>query len=165
MDDKDVVDVKAVRESLKNFNFSTLFIEQLGWNRPNQMDGSVKVKQEGIPYSYIAQISGVPILRFQGEFWGRFKKKSERKTLHGEIKKRHEKNLLVFSDEKTFFSLSYLNKDGSVKVHDYFKGQNGDAIIGKLAGIHIGIDAEEPSICEISEKLNPEFDSKFLRIL
>ena len=159
MDGKDAVNVKGIRESLKNFDFSNLFIEQLGWNLSGEEDDIVRIKQEKISYSYIAQLNLIPILYFDGVHWNQFKQKLERKKLHKEIKKQHEKNLLIFSDKQTFFSLSYLNKDNSVKIHDYFKGQNGDAIIGKLSGIHIGIDAEEPSISAISKKLDKAFNT------
>ncbi len=159
MRDKEVIDLKAVRDSLQTFNFSALFIEQLGWNHPNHRENSVSIQKDKIPYSYIAQIKSIPILYLQYEFWDKFKHKSDRRKLHKEIKKQHEKNLLIVSDKKTFFSLSYLNKDNSVKIHDYFKGQNGDTFIGKLAGIHIGIESQEPSITEISTRLDDAFNT------
>ena len=159
MDGKDAVNVKGIRESLKNFDFEGLFIEELGWGRAGQRDNIVSIKQEKISYSYIAQLKHIPILYFDGVRWNQFKQKSEREKLHKEIKKQHEKNLLIFSDKETFFSLSYLNKDNSIKIHDYHHGQNGDAIIGKLSGIHIGIDAKEPSISAISDKLDKAFNT------
>ena len=156
--DRDVIDIKSVREALRNFDFSGLFTEYLGWNHPGHTNNTVKVKKANISYAYIAEIKSVPVLFFE-KYWEQFKDKSNRAVLHKELKKRHEKNLVIFSDRESFFSLSYLPNDGSLKIHDYFKGQNGDAFISKLSGIHVSIESEEPSIDEISKRLDDAFNT------
>ncbi|MCZ0932099.1 MAG: ATP-binding protein, partial [Oligoflexia bacterium] len=82
-----------------------------------------------------------------------------RKKFHKEIKNHHHKHLALFSDEKSFFSLSYLSKDEKVKAHSYFKGQSGDYFISKLAGVHFGIE-DAPDIVEIGNRLEKTFDTE-----
>ena len=159
--DMDVIDIKSVRKSLTDFQFNKLFIEDLGWDDPcDRKNDSIEIQKEKIFFSYIAEIKSIPIIFFDKEYWAKFKEKRERKNLHKKIESKHAKNLVIFSDKKEFFSLSYLPNSNDIRIHDYFKGQNGDAIIAKLAGIHIGIDEREPSISQISKKIDDSFNTE-----
>jgi len=162
MPDSSSIDIKSIRKTLKEFNFKDLFIDQLGWNIPNVgKQCEVKVKDEIIPYSYIAELSGVPVIHFKGEYRKKFECKKMRKKLHDEISEKHIKNLIIFSDGRSYFDLSYLpSKDDGIKIHSFFKEQNGDNFINKLRGIHIGIKEDSPTISEISEKLDKSFNTE-----
>ena len=155
------IDVKNIRKRLQKFDFSNFFTQELGWEHPNgSREGSVSLGGENIPFSYVAQLKKIPVLSFEGKSWEKFQNPQERKKLHGEIKKQHEKHLAIFSDGKTCASWSYLSENDKVRVHDYFKGQNGDALMAKLVGIHIGIGEKEPSIKKISENLEKSFNTE-----
>ena len=68
-------------------------------------------------------------------------------------------HLVLFSDDTTFFEISYLSKQDHLRKHSYFKGQSGDDFISKLTNIHFGIE-DEPKIKEIGEKLEQAFDTE-----
>ena len=157
--DKDI-EIESIRKRLKNFDFCDLFTQELGWNHPESSKGSISVDGKTVPFSYVAQLKKIPVLSFTGKSWEKFQDQKEREKLHKEIKKRHEKHLAIFSDNQHCASWSYLSEKGKVRVYDYFKGQNGDALLGKLAGIHIGIDEKEPSIKDISENLEKSFNTE-----
>ena len=84
-----------------------------------------------------------------------------KKKFHKGIGKQQSHNhIVLFSNKRTSFFLSYLSKEGQIRDHhSYFKGQNGDDFISKLAGIHFGIE-DEPKIAEIGEKLEKAFDTE-----
>ena len=134
--------------------------EALGWENPTgSKSGKIKINEHFVSYSVIAEISSVPVLKFSQDISKKFNSNSARKKFHKEIKNHHHKHLALFSDEESFFSLSYLSKDEQVRTHDYFKGQSGDYFISKLAGIHFGIE-DEPNISEIGNKLEKVFDTE-----
>ena len=155
------LNTSRLRKHIKNFEFDKLFVESLGWEYPTgQTTGTIRIKNNIIPYSYIAQKNGVPVLQFKQEVSDQFISHSEKKKFHAEIKKQHNKHIVLFFNEKRSFSLSYLSKKGQVRDHhSYFKGQNGDDFISKLASIHFGIE-DEPEIATIGENLEKAFDTE-----
>ena len=116
--------------------------------------GMISVQSEEIPYKYIAQINNIPILEVKESSLNGI----EKKIFHKKIKSRHEKHLIVFKDESRL-SFSYLTGTNRLKEHSYFKGQNGDYLIGKLSGIHVGINESDPGILEISERIDDSFNT------
>ena len=155
------LNTSQLRNHIENFQFDKLFVESLGWEYPTgQTSGTIKIKNNIVPYSCIAEKNGVPVLQFKQEVSDQFNSHSEKKKFHTEIKKQHNKHIVLFSNEKRSFSLSYLSKKGQVRDHhNYFKGQNGDDFISKLASIHFGIE-DEPDIAGIGEKLEKAFDTE-----
>ena len=157
------LNISHLRKHLKNFQFDKLFVECLGWEYPKrgQTSGKIQINGNSIPYLYIAEIGGASVLQFDQKVSNQFNSKSDKKKLHKEIEKQQcHKHIVLFSDEKNSFSLSYLSKEGQVRDHhSYFKGQNGDVFISKLASIHFGIE-DEPKIAEIGEKLEKAFDTE-----
>ena len=154
------MDISQLREHLINFQFNKMFVEDLGWEHPkNPTTGKIKITDTLISYSRIAEISGVPVLKFSQETLKKFNSNSERKKFHKAIQKQEIKHLALFSDEKSFFSLSYLSKDEQVRTYSYFKEQSGDYFISKLANVHFGIE-DEPNIAEIGTKLEKAFDTE-----
>ncbi len=151
--------ILRLREHLKKFQFNKMF-EVLGWNNPTgSTSGEIKINGHSVPYSVIAEISNVPVLKFSQDISKKIESNSARKEFHKKIKNHHHKHLALFSDEENFFSLSYLSKDEQVRTHSYFKGQSGDYFISKLAGVHFGIE-DEPNIAEIGNKLEKTFDTE-----
>ena len=162
------MDIPQLRDHLKNFQFQKLFVEGLGWENPaNPTSGGIEIESGSASYSKIAEINRVPVLkfgrtafdRFKGNGKGRFKGDWIQKKFHKGVKKQYHKHLLLFSDEKSFLTLSYFSKEGRVRTHDYFKGQSGDRFISKLASIHFGIE-EDPKIADIGEKLEKAFNTE-----
>ena len=155
------MDISQLREHLKNLRFNKIFVESLGWEHPtNPTAGEMKITGHSILYSRIAEIREVPVLKFSHETLKKFDSNSERKKFHKAIKEHYFTNhLALFSDEKNFFSLSYLSKEGQVRTHSYFKEQSGDYFISKLAGVHFGIE-DEPDIAKIGNRLEKTFDTE-----
>lgn len=154
------MDISRLREHLTKFQFGKMF-EVLGWNHPTgSTSGKIKINGQVVPYSIIAEISNVPVLKFNQDILKKFESDSERKKFHKTIKNHHGyKHIALFSDEESFFFLSYLSKDEQVRPHSYFKGQSGDSFISKLSGIHFGIEGE-PNIEEIGKKLEKAFNTE-----
>ena len=152
------MNIEQLREHLREFQFNKMF-EVLGWDHPTgPISNSIKIDGCQISYSRVAEIRGVPVLKFDQVISKKFNSNSERKKFHKKIKNLHYKHLVLFSNEDNF-SFSYLSKDEQVRSYSYFKGQSGDYFINKLANIHFGIE-DEPKIIEIGEKLEKAFNTE-----
>ena len=153
------MDIPQLRDHLKNFQFQKLFVEVLGWENPKDpASGRIKINGSNpAAYSKIAEISEVPILKFNQTAYSRYK--SDSKKFHKAVKKHHNKHLLLFSDEQSFFALSYLSREEQARTHRYFKNQSGDYFVSKLKDIHFGIE-DAPKITEIGKKLEKAFNTE-----
>ena len=152
------MDIPQLKDYLTKFQFQKLFVEGLGWENPTgQTTGKITLNRDQNAFSKISEIGGVPVLKFNQKAFDGFKSSS--KKFHKEIKKKYHKHLLLFSDEQSFFTLSYLSKEEQARTHSYFKEQSGDYFISKLAGIHFGLE-DTPQIKEIGERLEKAFDTE-----
>ena len=153
------MNIPQLRCHLTKFQFQKLFVEDLGWDNPiDPASGRIEMSPAAASYSKIAEIGGVPVLKFDRTAFDRFFKGNSKK-FHQAVKKHYNKHLLLFSDEERFFTLSYLSKEGQVRSHDWFKGQSGDYFISKLTAVHFGIE-DEPKIAKIVENLENAFDTE-----
>ncbi len=134
-------------------------MEGLGWeHRDLKTSRSVQLNGHQIPYSVLAEINTIPILKFdQKAFKTDYKK--DPKKFHKKLKNKYHKHLLLFSDNASFFTLSYLSTKEQVRPHNYFKGQNEDYFIQKLTGIHFGIE-DNLQITDIGKRLEKAFDTE-----
>ncbi len=151
------MNTKNLRDQIQNFKFTDLFVT-LGWNNPkNPNSDSISFNDQNLPYSVVAEIGNVPVLKFNKKAFEL--SHSYKKKFHETLKNIAYNHLVLFSDDKTFFEISYFSKTKQVRPYSYFKGQSGDYFISKLAGIHFDIE-DEPDITSIGEKLEKAFHSE-----
>ncbi|MEH2315056.1 MAG: DNA methyltransferase [Nostoc sp.] len=156
---------QRTRDLLYNFQFSILFIEELGWSKPTrQKPVTLKIENKTYQYQKIAELSGVAIFEITATD-GKIPEAKVRVTIHQEITKLINENLLIFITEERTRSLWYwVKREGSksyVRDHLYVKGQPGDLFLSKLGSLVIDItelEHGEPTVVEIAYKLQRGFD-------
>ncbi|WP_254625789.1 DNA methyltransferase [Nostoc sp. TCL240-02] len=156
---------QRTRDLLNNFQFSDLFIEELGWSKPSrQKPVSLKIENNTYRYQKIAELSGVAIFEVTAAD-GNIPEAKVRNAIHKEITKLIAENLLIFITEERTRSLWYcVKREGSksyVRDHLYVKGQPGDLFLSKLGSLVIDItelEHGEPTVVEIAYKLQRGFD-------
>ncbi|MEH2405979.1 Eco57I restriction-modification methylase domain-containing protein [Nostoc sp.] len=156
---------QRTRDLLYNFQFSDLFIEELGWSKPTrQKPVTLKIDNKTYQYQKIAELSGVAIFEITATD-GKIPEAKVRVAIHQEITKLINENLLIFITEERTRSLWYwVKREGSksyVRDHLYVKGQPGDLFLSKLASLVIDItelEHGEPTVVEIAYKLQHGFD-------
>ncbi|MEH2274337.1 MAG: DNA methyltransferase [Nostoc sp.] len=156
---------QRTRDLLYNFQFSILFIEELGWSKPTrQKPVTLKIDNKTYHYQKIAELSGVAIFEITATD-GKIPEAQVRVTIHQEITKLINENLLIFITEERTRSLWYwVKREGSksyVRDHLYVKGQPGDLFLSKLGSLVIDItelEHGEPTVVEIAYKLQHGFD-------
>ncbi|MEW6187288.1 MAG: DNA methyltransferase [Thermodesulfobacteriota bacterium] len=160
------INLNRARNYLQNFDFSRLFIEELGWSNPTSRqivpmgykDGSFTRRQ-------VAQLAGVVAFEITSSD-GKIPDTKTRAALHKEIATRNHENLLIFVDKRRAQSLWYWvkRKDGKMiaRDHIYVKGQPGDLFLSKLNSMVFDIsDFDESgniSLLEVTGRLKEALD-------
>ncbi|MCC5629548.1 ATP-binding protein [Nostoc sphaeroides CHAB 2801] len=160
-----LLNFQRTRDLLSNFQFSNLFIEELGWSKPSrQKPVTLKFDNKTYQYQKIAELSGVAIFEVTAAD-GNIPEAKVRVAIHQEITKLIAENLLIFVTEERTRSLWYwVKREGSktfVRDHLYVKGQPGDLFLSKLGSLVIDItelEHGEPTVVEIAYKLQRGFD-------
>jgi len=93
------LDLNKARKCLADFDFSKLFIEELGWSQPVSWPVSMTVKDANFTRQQIAQLAGVAVLKIASKN-GQIPDAKTRSALHKEISSLHHENLLIFVDER-----------------------------------------------------------------
>ncbi|MEH2339167.1 Eco57I restriction-modification methylase domain-containing protein [Nostoc sp.] len=156
---------QRTRDLLYNFQFSDLFIEQLGWAKPSRQKAvTLEIENKTYQYQRIAELSGVAIFEITAAD-GKIPEAKVRVAIHQEITKLIAENLLIFIAQERTRSLWYwVKREGSksyVRDHLYVKGQPGDLFLSKLGSLVIDItelEHGEPTVVEIAYKLQRSFD-------
>ncbi|MEH2325449.1 MAG: DNA methyltransferase [Nostoc sp.] len=156
---------QRTRDLLSKFQFSNLFIEELGWSKPSRQKAvTLKFDNKTYQYQKIAELSGVAIFEVTATD-GKIPEAKVRVAIHQEITKLIAENLLIFVTQERTRSLWYwVKREGSktfVRDHLYVKGQPGDLFLSKLGSLVIDItelEHGEPTVVEIAYKLQRGFD-------
>jgi hypothetical protein len=121
------LNIPKTRDLLQRFEFSTLFIEELGWSQPaSRRPVPFEAADESFLRAQIAELSGVVVLEVTASD-ARIPDAKTRAAIHKQTAKLHHENLLIFVDANRTQSLWYWVKreDGKSfpREHWYFKGQ------------------------------------------
>ena len=155
-----------VRNILQNFDFKTLFIEELGWSQPST-NKAVSFTHNGTEFmrKQVAELSGVTVFEIlSGD--GKIPDSKTRAAVHKELSKIHHENLLIFLDSNRSQSLWYWvkrekNKDYP-RNHFYFRGQPGDLFLSKLSSMVVDIsefdEAGRLPVTEVARRLKQALD-------
>lgn len=160
------LDIQRTRKLLQDFDFSTLFVEELGWSQPASRQ-PLALTVEGAKYTgrQLAQLSGVVVLEVTAAD-GQMPPFKTRAALHKEIAKHHHENLLIFVDRERASSLWYWVKREGTKLHPrehlYVKGQPGDLFLSKLGAMVVDITELDASgalpVTEVASRLKKALD-------
>ena len=122
------MDISGIRKSIKEFEFSKLFIEYLGWEYPEDSRlKTVQIKNSNGFFSYkyqiITEINGIPILKFNKEKLRDFDNSEEKKKLHKEIKIKLLKKPEIRKDYLKTKEINQLQRDYFRKSYQYQSGK------------------------------------------
>ena len=130
------LNLNQARNCLQGFDFSRLFIEELGWSQPTSRQATLmNCHEESFTRRQVAQLAGVVVFEVSAQN-GQIPDAKTRAALHKEISTLHHENLLIFLDQQRTQSLWYWVKREPNRAipreHLYVRGQPGDLFLGKL---------------------------------
>ena len=160
------MNLKNARKYLQAFDFTRLFVEELGWSNPSS-GKSVPMSVKGIAFNRreVAQLSGVVVIEVVTDD-GVIPDAAARSAIHKEIAKLHHENVLIFVDAKRSQSLWYWAKRQDRRLiprtHIYVHGQSGDLLLSKLGAMAVDFadfdDSGHVPLLEVTARLKQALD-------
>ena len=154
------------RKLLQSFDFTRLFVEELGWSNPSS-GKSVPMAVKGIAFNRreVAQLSGVVVIEVVSDD-GAIPDAAGRTAIHKELAKLHHENVLIFVDAKRSQSLWYWAKRQDrrliPRMHIYVHGQSGDLLLSKLGAMAVDFadfdDSGHVPLLEVTARLKQALD-------
>jgi len=161
------IDTSRVRDSLKRFDFRNLFVEELGWNICNNRPVDVQVDAQTFCLTPFAEQGGMVIYLGESTEDGNIPPSSMRRIIETKITKQTHEHMIIFVDKERVKSVwqwvrRQRGKQTASREHTYAKGQPGDSLLQKLAGIAFSIDDLDEegrlAITEVTGRVAKAFD-------
>ncbi|MCC6443873.1 MAG: hypothetical protein IT210_10520 [Armatimonadetes bacterium] len=142
-----MLNVERTRQYLKDFDFRSLFIEELGWDHHTL---TFPVNADGQTYTLkgIAEKRGVHIFECSPDAEGGIPTYSLRQQIERQAAKTAYEHLIIFTDaDRTRQIWQWVSKEPSkplaYREHTYYRGQSGLPLIQRLNQIVFRLDEEE----------------------
>ncbi|WIG60148.1 MAG: Putative type IIS restriction /modification enzyme, N-terminal half [Ktedonobacterales bacterium] len=158
------VATSRMRACLKDFAFTALFIEELGWDNPPANTLSVVAGGETYILRHVAQKRGFSVLLCDPDPRGGIPDYSTRKQIESQVTKLAREHLIIFVDrERTRQIWQWVKRQPgkpiAVREQPYFAGQTGEALVQRLRDFAIDIaDEETLTILDVARKVSGSFD-------
>lgn len=139
------LDPRSARKHLQAFQFTDLFIEDLGWNHPERAKPMV-IEHGGVSYHAheISQLSGFRVFEVvTANPDAIFPDAKTQQAVWKRIAPHAVENILIFVDAARTRSVwLWMKRDGTkthTRRHHYLKGQPGDLFLSKLAALVVDL--------------------------
>lgn len=140
-------------------DFRQLFIEELGWNRPDHPSISVVVDGSGYPLTQVAGYKGIRVWACSA-----VPDRRTQRMIDHEVKKISNERLLIFHDsvhQEWRWPQSSDTQGRSqprLVTHQHFVGKDNPALLQRLGMVRLGI-TEEPTVVELLQRMRRAFDA------
>ena len=161
------INTNRVRDCLKRFDFKTLFIEELGWNTCGNRPVDVQIDTQTFRLIPFAEQGGMVVYLGESPEDGSVPPSNIRRVIETRITKQTHEHMIVFVDRDRTRSVwqwvrRQRGKQTAAREHAYYKGQPGDSLLQKLAGIAFSIDDLDEegrvAITEVTGRVEKAFD-------
>ena len=152
-----------ISQLLRNFEFETLWIEELGWDRHTQRF-NVTVDEIEFLLTAIAHKRGMVVFLCAATPDGTVPDRQIRRKIQREVARSVHEHLIIFTDtDETTQIWQRVKRDpGNVSVpreHRYHRGQSGEALIQKLRTIAFSLDEEEDlTLMDVIRRVDAAFN-------
>jgi len=139
------INTSRVRKCLKDFDFETLFIEELGWNRYPNKPIPLEIDSRNFILHHVAELGGMVVFRCEDPDTGKIPQKAARLKIENKVKGIVHEHIIIFTDKSKTESLWLWVKREPKKAavpreHKFHRDQPGDLLLQKLAGIAFSLD-------------------------
>lgn len=143
-------------------NFGELFIEELGWSRPNGRPRRIDVPIDtgNVTVEEVATLKGVTVWACPSVPDGRTQREIDR-----HLKRESTERLTIFHDDTHQQWKWPQTRDtsgaGAVRLitHEHRTGRPNQALAQRLEMIALGVDDDDPTVVEINRRLRRAFDA------
>jgi hypothetical protein len=159
-----MLNIDHAKKYLQDFDFKSLFVEELGWSNPvNKNPIPFNTKEGTFFRKEVAGLSGAVAFEITSES-GVIPDSKVRALVSTEIQKINYEHILIFIDNERTQSLwrwiKKQDKKSLPREHLFSKGQTGDLFISKLAGLFVDISEIENNITitDVAKKIRTALD-------
>ena len=157
------IDVARARQYLRDFDFKTLFIEELGWDR-HQMQ-PLPIEVDGITYTLNALVEKRGLVTFTCDPApdGLIPNYNIRRKIEKQAAKSVYEHLIIYCDDaRTTQTWQWVKREPGKPVacreHTYHRGQTGELLIQKLQAVAFDLEEEESlTIFDVTDRVRQGF--------
>lgn len=154
--------VVRVRHCLQTFDFKTLFIQELGWDR-HAANLTVATDGKTFALQAIAEKRGMQVFECPANA-DAFPDYPLRRRIERQVGKSAHEHLVIYTDAgKTLQTWQWLKREQgrplACREHTFHKTQPGDALIQKLQHLAVGLEEEENlTLVDVTRRTKQAFD-------
>jgi len=151
-------------QCLQGFDFNTLFIEELGWDRPQLGDFTFEIKDNDYKLTNISEKRGVQVFVCVPDKIVEYPDNTIRRRIESKVRKIAYEHLIIFIDhEQSIQRWQWVyrkaGQPAQYREHKFEKGQGSEALLQKLGEIEINIEDEEGlRLLDVAQRLRDAFD-------
>ena len=152
-----------VRQLLKDFEFETLFIEELGWDRHSQAL-PIRVNETEYSLTRVAEKRGMVVFYYSAPSEDNIPSYAIRRKIEREVARSVHEHLIIYTDhEKTPQIWQWVRREAGrpaqCREQRYNHHQHGESLIQKLEAIAFSLDEEEGiGIVDVTSRVRAAFD-------
>ncbi len=153
------LDITQARHCLGDFDFRTLFVEELGWDRYSA-ELPISVDSRDFTLAAVAQKRGLVVYLCRGDI----PDYPTRRKVERQVAKSVLEHLIIYADPpKTLQIWQWVKREAAkptaCREHTYHRGQPGDALIQKLQALAFTLQEEEQlTIVDVTARTRAAFD-------
>ena len=157
------LNIKRVRTLLRNFDFKTLFVEELGWDHYTSIL-DIPVDGQNFALGAIAEKRGIVVFVCGPANNGSMPDYSIRRKIERQVTKSHHEHLIIYLNaDKTRQVWQWVKrqsgKPAQCREHTYYASQSGDLLIQKIDNLAFSLEEEEQlTIIEVGRRAKKAFD-------
>jgi len=158
-----VLDRNKVREYLENFDLRPLFIEELGWDHGG-VDTEVAIADRSFALKAIAHKRGMVAYQYVADSDAAFPDHPTRQKIEKAVAKTVREHIIVYaSHDKNAQYWQWVKREPGrpdrSRLHIYYRGQSGEALIQRLEQLVISLDEEaDTTLVDVVGRARAAFD-------
>lgn len=157
-----------IRQLLRNYEFKTLLVEELGWNR-HRGEVTTEIREQGADESEylltaIAEKRGMAVFLCSARADGGIPDYATRRKIQREAAKSARENLIIYTNaEQTTQIWQWVKREPgrplACREHRYGREQSGEALIQKLETIAFSLEEEaDLTLLDVTGRVRAAFD-------
>ena len=159
---------REARQLLRDFEFQTLFIEELGWDRLRE-EVKAEIRESAADYgeyqlTAVAEKRGLAVFHCSGRTDGSMPDHAARSKIQRRVAKSYHENFIIYTDaEKTKQIWQWVKRESekplACREYPYDSGQSGEALVQILERIAFSLKEEESlTLGDVTTRVQTAFD-------
>jgi len=157
------LNIVQVRECLRSYNFDSLFVNELGWER-YKTPHEVSVDDQTYILSPVAEKRGLAVFACSVSGDSPFPDYATRRKIDRHVAKFFREHLIIYVDKARGIQIwQWVKREpgrpAACREHTYYHEQSGEALVQKLRSLVFTLEEEEDlSIVDVASRTRAAFD-------